>query len=75
MNTTTMISEIEKILPPGQKREWILQKKKPRTMNNLSIYLTFFWKKKMQWNTCNQKYDVNKGLVFITYLKQIQPNI
>ena len=28
MNTTTMISEIEKILPPVQKREWILRKKK-----------------------------------------------
>ena len=39
MNTNTMVSEIEKILPSVQKREWILRKKKCDKKTNSEIFL------------------------------------
>ena len=46
MNTTTMISEIEKILPPVQKREWILQKKKHNKFEQFLPLLEFLLEEK-----------------------------
>lgn len=46
MNTTTMISEIEKILPPVQKREWILQKKKHKNYEQFIPLLDFLLEEK-----------------------------
>lgn len=46
MNTTTMISEIEKILPPIQKSEWILQKKKHKNYEQFIPLLDFLLEEK-----------------------------
>ena len=53
MNTATMISQIENLLPPLQKREWALRKQRfeLKTSTGFHDFCNYYLRKRMQLNT------------------------
>ena len=55
MDTATMMSQIEVLLPTIQKREWAIRKQRDRSLK-FKDFMNFLLEEKMQWSTLNQIY-------------------